>query len=96
MKRVLIAAPTGALLYELSDEEFARFEHLLNLQDPPARGAWARRFLGEREPAQVFAPGTRGLPEDLAVDRAIGGNQFTVKWGRHPVTHDDDEDDARQ
>jgi hypothetical protein len=86
VKRILIAAPTGARLYELSEPEFERFEHLLELQDPPARGVWARRFLGEREPARVFPPGLRGLPDDLTVDRAIGGNAFTRKWGRRPDT----------
>jgi hypothetical protein len=82
VKHVLIAAPTGARLYALSDAEFERFEHLLGLQDPAARGAWARRFLGEREPVQLFPPGSRGLPADITVDRAIGGNAFTRKWGR--------------
>ncbi len=82
MKHVLIAAPTGARLYALSEAEFERFEHLLGLQDPAARGAWARRFLGEREPVQVFPPGAHGLPGDISVDRAIGGNAFTRKWGR--------------
>ena len=82
MKRVVIAAPTGARLYELSDAEFERFEHVLALQAPGERGTWAQRFLAEREPTQVFPPGMRGLPEGLIVHRAIGGNFFTPKWGR--------------
>ncbi len=82
MKHVLIAAPTGARLYALSEAEYERFEYLLGLQDPAARGAWARRFLGEREPVQLFPPGAHGLPADISVDRAIGGNAFTRKWGR--------------
>ena len=82
MKRVLIAHPEGARLYELTDAEHERFEHVLALQAPHARGAWARRFLSERAPAAIFPPGARGLPDDLVVDRAIGGNAFTPKWGR--------------
>ncbi len=82
MKHVLIAAPTGARLYALSEAEFERFEYLLGLHDPAARGAWARRFLGEREPVQIFPPGAHGVLEDIVVDRAIGGNAFTRKWGR--------------
>lgn len=82
MKRILLGRPDGARLYELSDEEFARLEHLLALVEPRARGAWVARFLGEREPAAVYPPGSLGPPEDIAIDRAIGGNQFTPKWGR--------------
>ena len=82
MKRVLLARPEGARLYELSDEEFARLEHLLTLVEPPSRGEWVGRFLGERVPAQIYSPGTLGPPDDIQIDRAIGGNQFTRKWGR--------------
>jgi hypothetical protein len=83
MKRVLVAHPEGARLYELSDEEFARLEHLLALGEPRSRGRWVGRFLGERIPVDVFPPGSLG-PPDLRVDRAIGGNYFTPKWGRNP------------
>jgi hypothetical protein len=82
MKHILIAMPTGAWLYALSEAEFERFEHLLHMRQPAARGLWARRFLAEREPARVFPAGMRGLPEDVQVDRAIGGNAFTNKYGR--------------
>jgi hypothetical protein len=82
MKHVLIAIPTGARLYALSEAEFERFEHLLSMQYPTARGAWARRFLAEREPVRIYPAGMRGLPDDIQVDRAIGGNAFTVKYGR--------------
>lgn len=84
MKRVLVASPLGPRLYELSDGEFERFEHLLGIERPAERGAWALRFLGERAPARTFPPGARGSSEleDLDVDRAVGGNFFTPKWGR--------------
>ena len=84
MKRVLVASPLGPRLYELSDEEFERFEYLLGIERPAERGAWASRFLGERVPARTFPPGVRGSAEleDLEVDRAVGGNFFTAKWGR--------------
>ncbi|MDQ3855870.1 MAG: hypothetical protein M3281_05670 [Chloroflexota bacterium] len=84
MKRVLVAHPSGARLYELTDDEYARFEHLLNLERPSHRGAWALRFLAEREPLQVLPPNARGGDqlEALDVDRAVGGNLFTPKWGR--------------
>ena len=86
MKRLLIADPRGARLYELSDEEYARFEHLLGLERPADRGAWAARFLGEREPELVLPPGATGASLEeiaaLGVDRAVGGNLFTPKWGR--------------
>jgi hypothetical protein len=84
MKRVLVASPTGPRLYELSDEEFERFDYLLGLREPADRGAWALRFLQERVPARVFQPGVRGTREieELEVDRAVGGNFFTPKWGR--------------
>ena len=85
MKRVLVASPTGARLYEMSDEEFARFDYLLHLERPAERGAWAERFLGERLPIRVFPPGARGEAlEEIEVDRAVGGNYFTPKWGRIP------------
>ena len=90
MKRVLLGHPDGARLYELSDDEFARLNHLLGLIAPPARGEWVKRFLGERVPAAIYPPGTMGPPDDFAVDRAIGGNQFTWKWGR---TSSDDRDE---
>jgi hypothetical protein len=82
VKRVLLARPDGIRLYELSDDEYARLDHLLDLIEPPARGEWVARFLGERIAAQSYPPGTRGPPNDLPIDRAIGGNQFTWKWGR--------------
>lgn len=86
MKRLLVADPAGARLYELSEEEYARFEHLLLLERPAERGVWASRFLREREPLRVFPPGSRGLSleemDELGVDRAVGGNYFTPKWGR--------------
>ena len=84
MRRVLLASPDGPRLYELSDEEYRRFEYLLALERPTDRGAWALRFLREREPVQVFSPGARGTEEiaDLGVDRAIGGNFFSSKWGQ--------------
>ena len=41
-----------------------------------------RRFLGERVPTVIYPPGVRGAPEGVEVDRAIGGNFFTPKWGR--------------
>ena len=83
MKRVLVADPEGARLYELTDEEYARFDYLLGLERPADRRAWATRFLSEREPARVFPPGTRGTElEEIEADRAIGGNFFTPKWGR--------------
>jgi hypothetical protein len=82
MKRVLLGRPDGARLYELSDEEFARLNHLLTLVAPPARGEWVARFLGERAPTEIYPPGTLGPPDDIQIDRAIGGNQFTWKWGR--------------
>jgi hypothetical protein len=82
MKRVLLGRPDGSRLYELTDEEFARLEHLLGMVSPRARGAWTRRFLAERVPIAVYEPGTRGIPDEYRVDRAIGGNQFTPKWGQ--------------
>ncbi|MBA2362669.1 MAG: hypothetical protein H0V86_03970 [Chloroflexia bacterium] len=84
MRRVLVASPKGPRLYELSDEEYGRFDHLLALARPADRGAWALRFLREREPVQVFPPGARGTEEiaDLCIDRAIGGNFFSPKWGQ--------------
>ncbi len=99
MKRVLVASPEGPHLYELSDEEFERFDHLLSLAQPADRGAWALRFLGERIPTRVFEPGARGASaiEELRIDRAIGGNFFTRKWGRiesgRRELHEEDEDD---
>ncbi len=89
MKRVLLARPDGIRLYELSDAEFARLDHLLSLVEPPARGEWVARFLSERDASAIYPPGTRGPPEDIQIDRAIGGNQFTWKWGRKAP---DDED----
>ena len=83
MKRLLLAHPDGPRLYELSDDEFARLEHVLEMEQPRARGAWVRRFLDERMPAAVYPPGTTG-PPDLDIDRALGGNLFTPKWGRRP------------
>lgn len=84
MKRVLVASPQGPRLYELSDDEFRRFNHLLSLAQPVERGAWALRFLGEREPVRTFSPGTQGLPDlgDTQIDRAVGGNFFAPKWGQ--------------
>ena len=84
MKRVLVASPLGPRLYELSDEELERFGCLRGLERSAERGAWALRFLGERVPARTFPPGARGSAEleDLEVDRAVGGNFFTAKWGR--------------
>lgn len=86
MKRVLVANPAGARLYELSAEEYARFEYLLEIERPSERGAWAARFFAERAPIRTFPPGARGLGveelDELGVDRAVGGNQFTPKWGR--------------
>ena len=82
MKRVLLGRPDGARLFELSDEEYARLEHLLSLVEPRARGTWVARFLDERIPAAIYPPGTQGLPDDVEIDRALGGNQFTRKWGR--------------
>ena len=84
MKRVLVASPSGPLLFEMSDEEFSRFDYLLGLAVPAERGAWALRFLAERTPARVFQPGARGMEElgEIEVDRAVGGNFFTPKWGR--------------
>ena len=84
MKRLLLARPDGARLYELSDGEFERIEHLLNLVEPRARGAWVARFLGEREPAAIYPPGSLGPPAEIEIDRAIGGNHSTRKWGRRP------------
>jgi hypothetical protein len=84
MKYVLIANPTGPRLYELTDEEFKRLEYLLELAEPALRGAWVVRFLAERGPAEIFPPGVSGAEAStgIAVDRAIGGNFFTSKWGR--------------
>ncbi|HEU4792595.1 MAG TPA: hypothetical protein VFS96_02960, partial [Nitrolancea sp.] len=84
MKSVLVANPGGARLYELTDGEFDRLEYLLELAEPTERGAWAVRFLAERQPSEIFPPGTSGAEAltGLAVDRAIGGNFFTPKWGR--------------
>lgn len=82
MKRVLVGRPDGNRLFELTDEEFARLEYVLKMVDPRARGTWVRRFLEERVPTVIYPPGVRGPPEDLIVDRAIGGNLFTRKWGR--------------
>lgn len=84
MKRVLLARPDGSRLYELTDEEFARVEHLLSLSNPRARAAWVARFLSERIPKAIYRPGRKGPPEDLVIDRAIGGNQALPKWGTHP------------
>jgi hypothetical protein len=80
MKRLLVARPDGAQLFELSDEEFARLEHLLAIEQPRARGAWVRRFLDERVPSKIYPPGSMG-PPDVEIDRALGGNLFTPKWG---------------
>ncbi len=83
MKRVLVASPAGPRLYELTDEEYERFEYLLSLERPADRREWAERFLGEREPLRTFPPGALGRDlGDLEVDLAIGGNYFTPKWGR--------------
>lgn len=84
MKYVLLANPTGPRLYELTDAEFKRLEYLLDLAEPAERGAWANRFLAEREPSEIFPPGASGAEvyTGLAVDRAIGGNFFTPKWGQ--------------
>jgi hypothetical protein len=82
MKRLLVARPEGAQLFELSDEEFARLEHVLEIEEPRARGAWVRRFMNERVPAMTYAPGSTGPPDDVEIDRALGGNLFTPKWGR--------------
>ncbi len=84
MKSVLVANPGGARLYELTDGEFDRLEYLLELAEPTERGAWAVRFLAERQPSEIFPPGASGAEAltGLAVDRAIGGNFFTPKWGR--------------
>lgn len=84
MKRVLVANPEGPRLYELSDAEFERFDYLLGLAQPAERGAWALRFLAERAPTRIFPSGTQGLAElgETEVDRAIGGNYFSPKWGR--------------
>lgn len=83
MKHVLIASPDGARLYELSDEEFDRFEYLLDMEKPEERRGWATRFLGERTPERVFPPGARGADlEEVEIDRAIGGNYWTSKWGK--------------
>ncbi len=89
MKRVLLGQPDGARLFELSDEEFARLDHMLALADPRARGAWVKRFLNERVPAAIYPPGTLGPPDGREIDRAIGGNQFTRKWGRTRHFRDD-------
>jgi hypothetical protein len=82
MKRVLLGHPDGNQLFELSDDEFARLEHLLGHADPRARGGWVKRFLGERVPRVIYPPGQLGPPPDVEIDRAIGGNFFTPKWGR--------------
>jgi hypothetical protein len=82
VKRVLLGHPDGNRLYELSDDEYARLEHLLSHAEPRGRGAWVKRFLGERVPRVIYPPGERGVPTDVAIDRAIGGNFFTPKWGR--------------
>ncbi len=84
MKSVLVANPAGARLYELTDGEFDRLEYLLELAEPAERGIWTIRFLAERRPSQVFPPGASGAEAltGIAVDRAIGGNFFTAKWGR--------------
>ncbi|MDQ3327522.1 MAG: hypothetical protein M3506_03240 [Chloroflexota bacterium] len=84
MWRVLVASPEGPRLYELTDEEYGRFDYLLALARPADRGGWALRFLREREPVRVFPPGARGTQEiaDIGVDRAIGGNFFSSKWGQ--------------
>jgi hypothetical protein len=76
-----LSHPSGNRLYELSDEECARLDHVLALHDPRARGGWVRRFLSERVPGVIYPPGERGQPTDVAIDRAIGGNLFTPKWG---------------
>lgn len=81
MKRVLLGHPDGNQLFELTDDEFARLEHLLGHVEPRARGTWVKRFLGERVPSVIYPPGQLGPPE-VEVDRAIGGNFFTPKWGR--------------
>lgn len=84
MKHVLVANPAGPKLYDLTDGEFDRLEYLLELAEPAERGAWASRFLAEREPSHVFPPGASGAEAltGIDVDRAIGGNFFTPKWGR--------------
>jgi hypothetical protein len=84
MKRVLLGRPDGARLFELSDQEYARLEHLLEMQEPRARGSWVRRFLNERVPTTIYPPGSTGPPRDIHIDRALGGNLFTPKWGRQP------------
>lgn len=89
MKRVLLARPDGIRLYELSDDEYARLDHLLALVEPPARGEWVARFLGERVPTEVYPSGTLGPPDGVKIDRAIGGNQFTWKWGRQAPHNED-------
>lgn len=84
MKQVLVAHPLGVRLYEMEDHEFDRFDYLLQLSDPAERGAWATRFLAEREPTQIFPPGARGADawSEIEADRVIGGNAFTAKWGQ--------------
>lgn len=89
MKRVLLAHPDGSRLYELSDQEFDRLEHMLAMVAPRARGAWVRRFLAERVPRVIYPPGQLGPPDDVTIDRAIGGNQFTPKWGRQRPDRED-------
>jgi hypothetical protein len=88
VKRVLVGHPEGPRLYELTDAEYARLDHLMASVEPLARAAWVMRFLGERTPAVVFPPGSRGLPDGIAIDRAIGGNMFTPKWGRNQPLDD--------
>ncbi len=84
MKQILVASPAGPRLYQMSDDEFERFDYLLGLEEPGERGTWALRFLGERTPTRIFPPGTLGTEEleELDIDRAVGGNYFTPKWGR--------------
>ncbi len=84
MKRVLVANPAGARLYELTDGEYDRLEYLLELAEPAERRIWTIRFLAERQPSQVFPPGASGaeVVTDFDIDRAISGNFFTSKWGR--------------
>lgn len=84
VKRVLYSQPSGNRLYELSEGEYARLEHIIGIVDPRARGVWVKRFLGERVPVTIFPPGIKGPPDDVQIDRALGGNFFTPKWGRPP------------
>ena len=81
MKWLLLARPDGARLFELSDEEFARLEHVLEIEEPRARGSWVRRFLGERVPTTIYPPGSTGPPDDVQIDRALGGEPLHPEVG---------------